>query len=141
MKCQNCGSDVANGAQFCPNCGSNNLMADYQQPQQNYGQSNYPNPGMQQQGMQQGYGQQGYGQQGYGQQPYQQDYNQNQPYGMGGQNMKDAEVWMKILCFLIPIVGIILYFIKKDKEPVYAKSCIMWALISIGVEFFFWLVF
>lgn len=122
MKCQNCGTEVMNGAQFCPNCGSNQLsMGPSQQ--------SYSNP--------QGYGQyqqQAYGQAGYAQPAFQQNFQQEVSY-------KDAEVWMKILSFLIPIVGIILYFVKKQKEPVYAKSCLTWGLIGLGVSFIFGIIF
>lgn len=121
MKCQNCGTNVMNGAQFCPNCGSNQLIAETSQ-------SNYSS--------QHGYGhsQQGFGQAGYAQPAFQQNFQQEV-------SLNDAEVWMKILCFIIPIVGIIFYFVKKQKEPVYAKSCLTWGLIGFGVSFILGIIF
>lgn len=40
---------------------------------------------------------------------------------------------MNGLCFLIPLVGIIMYFVKKDSQPNCAKSYLTWALISIAI--------
>ncbi|MCH5233664.1 MAG: hypothetical protein J1E16_00075 [Muribaculaceae bacterium] len=92
-------------------------------------QQSYSNP--------QGYGQyqqQPYGQTGYVDPAFQQNFQQEASY-------QDAEVWMKILCFIVPIVGIIFYFVKKDKEPVYAKSCLTWGLIGFGVSFLLGIIF
>lgn len=106
MRCQNCGTEVADGVQYCPVCGNSAMMA---------------NPNM-----------------GY-QQPMNQGFQQ-QP-GYQNANMQDAGVGMKILSFLIPIVGIVLYFAKKNEAPVYAKSCLTWGLIGLGVSFFLGVVF
>lgn len=48
---------------------------------------------------------------------------------------EDLHIGLKILSFCIPLAGIILYFVKKDKEPVAAKSACTWAVIgfSLGV--------
>lgn len=40
-----------------------------------------------------------------------------------------------ILGFLIPIVGLILYFSWKDKTPNKAKSILTWSIISFGIGF------
>ena len=40
---------------------------------------------------------------------------------------------MNGLCFLLPIVGIVLYFVKKDTLPNCAKSYLIYALVGIGV--------
>lgn len=45
-----------------------------------------------------------------------------------------AGVWMIILCFLIPIVGLVLYFVKKNKYPNTAKSYLTWAAAGFGVS-------
>ena len=50
-------------------------------------------------------------------------------------DQQDAGIWVKILSFIIPIVGIFLYFYKKDSQPVYAKSCLIWSLASIVIGF------
>lgn len=42
-----------------------------------------------------------------------------------------ASIGLLILCFFIPIVGVILYFVKKDKYPNSAKAYLFSAMISI----------
>ena len=42
----------------------------------------------------------------------------------------EPNVGMNILCFLIPLVGLILYLTEKDKTPIKAKSMGKWALIG-----------
>lgn len=44
------------------------------------------------------------------------------------------KVWMNILCLLIPIVGIVMYFVKKDTQPNCAKSYLNYALIGFGID-------
>lgn len=41
--------------------------------------------------------------------------------------------FMNGISFLIPIVGIILYFVKKGEKPKSAKSYLRWAMGGIGV--------
>lgn len=45
-----------------------------------------------------------------------------------------AGIWMNVLCFLIPIVGLILYFVKKNEYPNKAKSYLTWAAAGFGVS-------
>ena len=75
----------------------------------------------------------------YPQQNFSQQMNSNYQQFNGVQDVsqKDAEVWLKIVSFLIPIVGVIMYFVKKNEAPVYAKSCLTWGLIGFGVSIFF----
>lgn len=75
----------------------------------------------------------------YSQQDYSQQMNPGfqQFNGAPKVSQKDAEVWLKIVSFLIPIVGIIMYFVKKNEAPVYAKSCLTWGLIGLGASIFF----
>ena len=40
-----------------------------------------------------------------------------------------------VLCFFIPILGLILYLVWKDEYPLKAKSCGKGALIGVIVEF------
>lgn len=61
---------------------------------------------------------------------------------------EDAETVLKIVCFFVPLVGIILYFIDRDTKPVSAKQCLKYTLIGMGVSFgfallavFVWLFF
>lgn len=48
-------------------------------------------------------------------------------------NMSDSlNVGFKILCFLIPIVGLILYIVEKEKNPIKANSagkCALWGFV------------
>ncbi len=41
--------------------------------------------------------------------------------------------WM-VLCFLIPLVGLVLYFAWNDKKPVAAKTAGLVAIISVGID-------
>ena len=41
----------------------------------------------------------------------------------------------KVLSFLIPIVGLVLFLVWKDSEPEKAKACGKWALIGFVVSF------
>lgn len=43
--------------------------------------------------------------------------------------------WMGVLCFLFPIVGIILYFVCRDKTPNRASTALQVSLISVGLNF------
>lgn len=42
-------------------------------------------------------------------------------------------VGLNILSFLVPIVGIILYFATKGQYPIKAKANLKWAIISIVI--------
>ncbi len=37
---------------------------------------------------------------------------------------------LKVLCFFFPIIGLILYLVKKDQTPISAKAYGKWALIG-----------
>ncbi len=58
---------------------------------------------------------------------------------------EEAETLLKVLCFFVPIAGIILYCLDKDKKPVAAKQCLNMSVISIavsiGVAVLLWLIF
>ena len=112
MKCTNCGSEIMNGSQYCQVCGATVLS---QQP-------------MQQQPMQQEYPQQ-HMQQGY-------NFQQQTPYQNQNASYEDAGWGLKILSILIPIVGLILWLVKKDKEPVAAKTCLLWAGVGFVINIF-----
>lgn len=60
------------------------------------------------------------------------DFNQN--YQKPNQSNEDLHVGLKILSFCIPLAGAIIYFVKKDKEPVAAKSACTLALIGLAVN-------
>ena len=117
MKCNNCGSEIMNGSQFCQSCGATVLSQAPQQPMQ----------GGYQQPMQQGYNPQ---------QPMQQGFGNQQTFSAPGQGVsnEDAGWGLKILSLLLPLVGLILWLVKKDKEPVAAKTCLTWAGIGFIVN-------
>lgn len=47
---------------------------------------------------------------------------------------EDADTILKIVCFFVPLVGIILYFVDRDTKPVAAKQCLKLSLIGMGVS-------
>lgn len=61
-------------------------------------------------------------------------YGQQVPPYMPPVSYEDADTLLKVACFFIPILGIVLYFVDKDKKPVSAKQCLKMSLIAIGVE-------
>lgn len=115
MYCKNCGTEILGDAQICPKCS----VPVYENTTQQ-------NP---------------YAQQGYGAPYTQQSYQQPQPGYQPAPyvNNESASTGLKVLCFLIPIVGIILYFVDRTNKPQSAKDCLKFALISIGVYAAFWL--
>lgn len=58
------------------------------------------------------------------------DFNPNQPQ----KSSEDLHIGLKVLSFCIPLAGAIIYFVKKDKEPVAAKSACNFALIGLAVN-------
>jgi len=50
----------------------------------------------------------------------------------GGQT-EDLSMILKIVSFCIPLVGAILWFINKDKNPRAAKSACTFALVGVAV--------
>jgi|LSQX01.1.fsa_nt_gb uncharacterized membrane protein YvbJ len=75
--------------------------------------------------------------QGNPNQNYNPNYNQgnNQDYNPNyNQGYNDApSTGYAVLGFFIPLVGLILYFVEKDKTPLKAKSALKGALWGIGV--------
>ncbi len=126
MFCKNCGQEIAEGTAFCPNCNAPvdaaatapvDAPVQPQQPPVNAQPVNNAQPP--------------YGvapQQPYAQPPY-------APYSAPAPSQEPASLGLRFVCWFIPIVGIILYFVKKDEKPVYAKQCGKAALISIIVNF------
>lgn len=49
-------------------------------------------------------------------------------------NTDENSVGLNILSFCIPIVGLVLYIVLKDKEPIKAKGCGKWTLISFIIN-------
>jgi len=44
-----------------------------------------------------------------------------------------AGILMKILCFMLPIIGLVLYFVKRNSLPNAAKSYLIWAAAGFGL--------
>ena len=114
MFCKNCGQQLAEGAAFCPNCG-----AAVTQPDATPTTSEQPAAEQATAQPQQPFT------------PPQQPYGQYPGYGTPQVSQEPASGGLRFLCWLIPLVGIILYFVKKDEKPVYAKQCGVAALVSI----------
>ena len=51
-----------------------------------------------------------------------------------------ASFGMKALSFLIPLVGLILFIVDKDKKPEVAKDEILWAAIGFGIGLVFYFI-
>lgn len=58
------------------------------------------------------------------------EFNQNSPQ----KSNEDLHIGLKVLSFCIPLAGAIIYFVKKEKEPIAAKSACNLALIGLGVN-------
>ena len=56
------------------------------------------------------------------------------------ENGEGATTGMKILSFLIPLVGLILFIVDRDKNPAAAKDELMWAGIGFGVGIVFYII-
>ena len=127
MRCNNCGSEIMPGSQYCQVCGT---------PSPTFQQTKQPMQGGAQQGMYQQPVQGGM-QQGMYQQSYQQPYSpQNQAV-----SYEDAGWGLKILSLIIPLAGLILWLVNKDKQPVSAKTCLVWAGIGFALDFVFSVIF
>ena len=50
---------------------------------------------------------------------------------------KQASGWLKFGSFMIPILGLILYIIKKKEEPLVAKSCLKWGIAGFVLGLLF----
>lgn len=58
-----------------------------------------------------------------------------QTYMYNAEAMEDTPgCWMNGLCFLVPLVGFVLYFVKRNEQPNCAKSYLTWAAIGFGLD-------
>lgn len=112
MNCTSCGAELMNGVQNCHNCGAPVQSSNYNYDQQGYQQGLPP----QFQPMD--------GQPNFNQQQVNIDYS-------------DLNIILKIVCLLLPLVGIILYFVWKNSAPVKAKSSITFAGIGFIINIIF----
>ena len=152
--CPFCGIEVQAGLKFCTNCGASlegvELIGDQPapvqppievpaepvvseqpyQPPQEAAQQAYQQPGAQQ----------AYQQQPGAQQAYQQPYQQPQPAQFAPAQaapVDSGSIGWAILGFIIPIVGIILFFVWKDTKPQSGKMALIGALVSIVLGIIF----
>lgn len=133
MFCTHCGQNiVAENVQFCPYCGAPLNAPQQEEPQQPFYDASAPRPPYGAAGEQQPYG---------APPPY--SYPPYPPYAPPV-SMEPADTWLKVACFFIPLLGIILYFVDRDKKPVSAKQCLKMSLIyigcTVGLVLLLWLV-
>lgn len=129
VKCPSCGSpnveQIDTDKYQCPYCGHTFVVHKEVQvtpPQPQMSQPQFQQPQFQQPQFQQPQFQQPQFQ--HPQHDYLADFDDEPGCLMNG------------ICFCWPIVGIILYFVKKDTLPNCAQSYLSWALIGIAVGFF-----
>lgn len=48
-------------------------------------------------------------------------------------NKQSAALPLKILCFIFPLVGLVLFIVNYNTDQITAKSCGKWALIGTAV--------
>lgn len=163
MFCTNCGAALPNGAEICPNCNrpvSRSSFAQGEAPASNvnYNGQNAPyRPESCNETFPPQHGADGY----YGSQPYNPINNQynapvgNEPYRQNGQGQynnsynqnggafnpqayrnpnEKANAGLCVVSVLFPIVGLILFLVQKDDTPRAAKSYLLCAAISFGVQ-------
>lgn len=74
----------------------------------------------------------------FNQNPDAQYYAQRGYQGKGSSQpleQDDSNMGFSILCFLFPVVGLILYLVWRDQYPLKARSCGIGALVSVIVYF------
>lgn len=129
MNCNVCGTQLADGAVFCPNCGNAVQANNPQQPQQqpNFQQPNFQQPNFQQPNFQQpNFQQPGFQQPGF-QQPFQQPDTPTPGKALGIVSMILGILSLVLFCYYylsIPcaIVSIILSCIGKSQAKKAGKS-------------------
>lgn len=109
MFCQKCGHEIPLGAEFCPSCGT---------PVQSTSDAGAPPPPPT------------YTPPVGGQYGYMPPVPPVAPV-----SYEDADTLLKVASFFIPLVGIILYALDRDKKPVSAKSCLKMGVIGLVVWF------
>lgn len=48
------------------------------------------------------------------------------------ENLRAGSIGLKILSFLIPLAGLILYIVKRNEDPAAAKSYGLWAILGFA---------
>lgn len=117
MFCKFCGQPIVdNSGNVCPKCSDNIELSSNSQQSGNNNQYTSPPP-----------------YNPYNSQP-------QMPYGQPYIDYSHADIWMKILSFFFPIVGIILYCADRNRKPNSAKDCLKISLIAIGVQFLLYII-
>lgn len=111
MNCKWCGKEVDQNSKFCPNCGREILGDNVNNINQNVSDIN-PEEKLGN--------------------LTQEDQNLNQ------ERINNVEekvnVWLAILSYFVPIAGLIIFLVKKDKEPKTAKASGICALVSFLIN-------
>ena len=108
VKCNNCGAMMSNKVLTCPKCGN-----PIKSPSAPYFEPNQPS-----------------------QIPYNSPQFPNNPpqYPIQPQYYDNPSTGLNIISFLIPLVGWIMYFSKREHTPNKAKACAKWAWIGFGIS-------
>lgn len=48
--------------------------------------------------------------------------------------------WMNGLCFLVPVVGLVLWFTMKSNKPKCAKSYLTWGIVGLVISVIFQII-
>ena len=114
-KCNNCGYEIEDGTIYCPYCG-----AKYDEKSENQGNASGYN------GAAGGTYDPNYG--------YRPDYTGFDPrygYTNGATRYEGESFWLAVLCFFIPLLGLILWYTWKISQPGKANSAAKGALASV----------
>lgn len=114
MNCKWCGKEVDQNSKFCPNCGREILGDNVNNINQNVSsiktEENVNTFGNLSQESQ--------------------NFNQESINSVE----EKANVWLAILSYFVPIAGLIIFIVKKDKEPKTAKASGICALVSFIIN-------
>ena len=136
--CGNCGTELKNGEAFCPNCGSPTGLAPAQ-PVQGAAGTNPPQVDTFDNLKEKAGDVFGRIDTGFDNAADKvNDFVNNQIVSLPNEAVDpdDGNVtWMNIIAFLLPIVGLIIYFVNRAKKPVMSKNVLKWTLIGIVAGF------
>jgi hypothetical protein len=132
--CGNCGTELKEGQAFCPNCGAPTGLAPAQ-TFQNAAGNNPPQPDTFDDLKEKAGDVFGRIDTGFGNAADKvNDFVNNQIVSLPNEAVDpdDGNVtWMNVIAFLLPIVGLIIYFVNRARKPVMSKNVLKWTLIGI----------